>query len=451
MNAPLRGLSALALILAGAACRPADARPRPDVVVYLVDTLRADRVGVYGNQRGLTPAIDAFAAGPNTWTFERAVAQAPWTRSAVASLFTGLRPTTHGVTTKERRLDDSAVTLAEILRDAGYHTGGFSTNWHIHRKNGFTQGFLDWGFLPAATSSETLLPPIEDWIDKAAAPGSSPFFLYVHALDPHAPYQPPESFRQRFAAAVSRRKAGSFEDLHAMFNVRPRDRRERMVDIRWLYDAEVAAADAGFGRLLRALEAKGRLDNTIVVFLADHGEEFDEHLRFGHAVDLHGEGLWIPLLVKLDGAGRGGRKPGLAQQIDLLPSLLARLELAAPPGLQGRDLFARRGAAGFVVSHLDYDTKRGLAITTDRHRFIEPLSPGFAKERMLFDWVADPAERENLLSIQTALAERLRSQLTETVRQDYERRLAVADAEIDEEARRGLAALGYVVGGRDQP
>jgi arylsulfatase A-like enzyme len=432
-------------LLAFASCAGELPAPRrPDVIVYLVDALRADRVGAYGNPRGLTPEIDRFAKLPGALLFERGVAQAPWTRPSVASLFTGLRPTAHGVSTLERSLDASAETLAERLGALGYRTAAFSTNWHVIPDTGLAQGFQEFVFDPKLTSSPDLAARVETWLQTVGPVGQSPFFLYVHALDPHAPYEPPAGLRARFAPDVARPAAGTRDDLTEIYALRPRDRRDRVRDLALLYDAEVAAADAGFGRFLTALERAGRLDGALIAFLADHGESFDEHLRLGHAVDLHGESLSIPWILKLDGESRRPRRiPAVAQHIDLVPTVLARLGVAAA-GLPGYDLLAADGGDRFAVSHLDYDRRRGLALTTWSHRYIEPLSRRFGDERLLYDLLADPLERANVLAANPALAARLRALALDATRTDYERRLDAPAAQLDEEARRGLEALGYV-------
>ena len=245
------------------------ASPPPNVIVYLVDTLRADRVGVYAGtdgiparpagERSLTPAVDAFAADGGV-VFDEAIAQAPWTRPTVATLLTGLGPLAHGVTTLDDRLADDANTLPEILQDAGYRTAAFSTNWHVTEATGMAQGFDDFIFLPDAVHSRTVARRVVRWLDDRSGTGgraNEPFFLYVHTLDPHAPYEPPADLRRRFAPDAPA-DAGSRAYLERIYGATgPENAAERaalMAPIPALYDAEVAGADRGFGELLDALE-----------------------------------------------------------------------------------------------------------------------------------------------------------------------------------------------------
>ncbi|HEU5321013.1 MAG TPA: cation:dicarboxylase symporter family transporter, partial [Methylomirabilota bacterium] len=309
-----------------AAPRPEPAAPavaakgkRPNVLLYLVDTLRADRLGCYGYGRPVSPHLDAFAG--RAVLFERAVAQSPWTRPSVASILTGLLPTAHGVQTLEDRLPEAARTLPEILRAAGYRTAALSTNHHVATGTGLAQGFDDF-FLDEEHHAEPVVRRAVAWLDRRTAK-ERPFFLYVHTLDPHAPYQPPAVWRQRFAPGV-RPEAGSREDLDRLYRSRGEERAARIAEVSRLYDAEIAAGDEAFGQLLAALRERGLYDDTLIVFVSDHGEELGERGGLGHGHSLYQELLSIPLVVKPAGRQPAGRRSSrLAQQVDLLPTVLA--------------------------------------------------------------------------------------------------------------------------------
>lgn len=441
------------------------ASTRPNVLVYLVDTLRADRLGAYGDGRGLTPAIDAFAA--EGVVFEDTVAQAPWTRPAVATLLTGLDPLVHGVTTLDDRLAEEAETLPEILRRTGYRTAAFSTNWHVIPETGLAQGFDDFVFTPDDFRADAVNRRVVAWLDEHRPRSTEPdrrepFFLYVHTLDPHAPYEPPEPFRGRYAPGAPP-DAGSrefLERIYAADGPEQRDERVRlMAQVRDLYDGEVAFADQAFGDLLQALRDRGLYDDTLVVFLSDHGEELDEHGHLGHGYDLYREVLQVPFIVRLPGGERPEGRARVAetvQQTDLLPTVLGRLGIEPPAPLRGElpgiDLFApssRSGGERPAFSHLDYEGRRALAVTLGRWRATVPLSAAYGRWTTLFDRSRDPAELDDLaqsateparLPIRTGYLESLiRRHLLDTA----ERPLAEA-ATLDDDTRKGLEALGYL-------
>ena len=438
---------------------------RPNVIVYLVDTLRADRVGVYSGtggiparpagERSLTPAVDAFAADGGV-VFDEAIAQAPWTRPTVATLLTGLGPLAHGVTTLEDRLADDALTLPEILRQAGYRTAAFSTNWHVTEATGMAQGFDDFIFLPDAIHSEAVERHVVRWLDEhrePAGPAREPFFLYVHTLDPHAPYEPPADLRRRFAPEAPP-DAGSRAYLERIYAATgpgtAAERAELMAPIPALYDAEVAGADRGFGMLLDALRARGLYDDTLIVFLADHGEELGEHGHLGHGYDLYRETLHIPWIVRLPGGERPGGRAHVAarvQQTDLLPTLLGALGVTAPADLPGVDLFAGSPPSGRpAFSHLDYEGRRALSVAIGPWTAIEPLSAAFGRWPELYELERDPNELVSLGGWDPREPVRLGF-----LRTLIRRHLAGGDSgalaettEIDPATRRGLEALGYL-------
>jgi arylsulfatase A-like enzyme len=405
------------------------------VLVVLVDALRRDRLGAYGSRRGLTPHLDRFAAGATV--FEQAVAQAPWTRPAVATLFTGRGPLGHGVTAIEQRLPEAATTLAERFRAGGYRTAAVSTNFHVSRQSGLHQGFESFHLLPLAPTPRSTQAAM-GWLDRQ--PPAEPWLLYLHALEPHAPYDPPADLRARLAPAAAP-EVGDEGWVQRFFRL-PRGERERFArPLADLYDAEVATFDRAFGELRAELERRGRWDGTLVVLVADHGEALGEHGVVGHAWNLREEALAIPLLIKLPGQREGARAATLAQQLDLLPTLLSAAGLPPAPGARGVDLFAVPAAERVAVSHLSYRSREGLAATWKRWRLVEPLSRGFGGRRALHDLRADPREQRNVLAAHPVVAGWLLSALRAELLRG---RARGEEAELDEEARAGLGALGYL-------
>lgn len=413
---------------------PEEERPRPNVVVYLVDTLRADRLGCYGHPKPTSPHLDRFAEGATL--FENAVAQAPWTRPSVASVLTGLGPLSHGVRTLEDRLPDAADTLAERLRAAGYRTAAFSTNAHVGEDTGLAQGFDDFLFLPQEDSA-AVGRRVAAWLDQRR---EEPFFLYVHTLDPHSPYTPPPDLRRRFAPGA-RPEAGSLEHVRRIYAVRGRRRAARIAEVDPLYDAEVAANDRSFGALLSALRERKLFDGSLIVFVSDHGEALGERGAFGHAQSLYAEELDVPLVVKRPGQTRGERISRLAQHVDLLPTVLAAAGLPPASGLPGRDLFGppgEREPAAF--SHLSYRGREGMSVVAGGWKRIEPWSRKLGRRPMLYrkgDESLDLAARNPVRN--GFLGSLLRAEMLRG-RQG----LRPEPADMDEEARRQLEALGYL-------
>jgi arylsulfatase A-like enzyme len=424
---------------AGQPARQGTGRP-PNVVLYLVDTLRADHLGVYGEGRGLTPHLDAFAR--EATLFEDATAPSSWTRPSVASLLTGLAPQQHRVNRLEQGLPAEALLLSERLQASGYRTAAFVANAHIAATFGFARGFdrfepLFEGPNRASDVHRRLLT----WLEGTARE-PTPFFLYVHTIDPHAPYEPPEEFRRRFAPEADT-EVGSFEAIRAVAE-RRRSRTPRVeADLAALYAAEVAEADAAFGELLGALKARGLYEASFIAFVADHGEEFFEHGVLGHGWDLYREVLAVPLLLRRPGDARGRRVARPARLEDLVPTVLAQVGSPVPEGLAGTDLFLDRVGDRPIVSYQDYEGRRGASLVLGPWHLIEPLGGGFARGTELYHRPSDPGERENLAASRPVLAGYLRRLLRSELAQ-AEAAPAPRPVDLDAETRRRLEALGYV-------
>jgi len=435
--------------------------PDTHVLIYLVDTLRADRLGAYGQARGLTPRLDALAA--ESVVFDRMIAQASLTRPATASLLTGLGPLHHGVSKTENALPEEAVTLAELFRQAGYRTAAFTTNVNITTKTGFGQGFEHFDF--SYDDSSDLTPRILAWIDGKSEirlpqpPGAlpepsraeeapppytgQPFFLYVHTIDPHEPYRPRIELRQRFAPDAP-------PGLEGARGMGQRDRPlppKILAALQDLYDGEVAQNDAAFGALWDALAKRGLPERTLVIFLADHGEQFQEHGIIGHGLDLHREVLHVPFLLRWPGGRPSLRVPEAVQQIDVLPTLVDLFGLERPPGLQGRSLVPLLSGHALppsaLYSYIDYEGRRGISVEQDGWKLIQPLNDKFGKQPSLYAPREDPKELTDRLSERPVMAGYLRA-LSRSELSHLGQGLEAAPAEVDEETRRELRALGYL-------
>jgi arylsulfatase A-like enzyme/Tfp pilus assembly protein PilF len=409
-----RRAAALALALALGGCGREAARPGAPVVLVTLDTLRADHLPAWGYRGGATPAIDRLVRDgvrfSNAWT------AVPLTLPAHSSLLTGLLPPAHGVRSNVGyRLDGEAhPTLAALLRSHGYATGAAVSAYVLRGATGIASGFERFDDALEVRESAPLgaierpggesLAAALGWL---AGVERRPFFLWLHLFEPHAPYAPPEPFRGRFASA---------------------------------YDGEIAAADDVLGRLLAELDRAGLYERALVIVAGDHGEGLGDHGEAEHGILLYRETLAVPLVVKLPGgARRGSTVDAPVSLVDVVPTVLARLGIAAPAGLAGVDLLAppvagRRiyGETMYPRIHLGWSELRSLVDA--RYQLIDGPDPE------LYDLAADPRERDNLRQRERrAFAER-QGELAKIPLE-----LAAA-APASEEERRRLAALGYLSG-----
>lgn len=356
---------------------------RPNVVLYLVDCLRADHVGAYGYERPTTPEIDALAG--EGVVFESVHACASWTKPSVGCLFTSHWPWAHGARTVEDAVADGLPTLAERFRAAGFATAAWLANPFVGSPRfGLSRGFervvqtldLPQGSnindLPADAADITR--PVVDWLSRNR---DRRFFLYVHSLDLHESYRRRPGFAPRF---LSPERTGT----------------ARQVD---LYDNELAYNDREIGRLVEALRSQGILDRTVFAVTSDHGEEFGEHGHPNHGHSLYQALLHVPLVVRLPHAARGRtRVASLASALDVGPTLLDLAGLGAPPGTEGRSLMPLAdGAPGRELLPAEQVGSRDVLYAVRNRRFkrIRRLLPEPREE--LFDLVADPEETRNLL------------------------------------------------------
>lgn len=420
----------------------------PNVVLFLVDTLRADHLGCYGYARPTSPRIDAFAREGILYT--RTVAQSSWTRPAAASLLTGQYPQRHGILTLRDRLEPNVPTLAELMRARGYRTAGFVTNVNVAPAWGFARGFDVYRYFPedsarprVHTGADEIEPAVFDWIGEGAAP----FFLYVHATDPHAPYAPLDPYAQRFVDPSPQSDAEISARLRALKRNPAGATAEDVRALVTRYDGEIAFVDAAFGRLLDELARRGLADDTLVIFTADHGEEFFDHGGFEHGRTLFRELLTIPLLMRLPQRLHAGtRSDVLARQVDVLPTVLDVLGVDPEPSLAGRSLLPHRHDG-------DDDGAEALAQTSLASRDLEGLVTGpwkivQASRRPdetpeVYDTIADPLEQRNRHSRSPVLLGYARQRLAAAAAAMPDRTLRERSAPVDPALIERLRALGY--------
>jgi len=412
-------------------------RARPNVVVIVMDTTRADRCSVHGYERATTPALDAL--GREGVVFDSAWAPSSWTLPTHASIFTGLLPQRHGATTDgTSALARRHETLAEILRDAGYATGAFSNNPFVSEEFGLTQGFSTFRSLNRERNLPypSAIPTNEHalrWVREQRR-AERPFFLFVNHMEPHSPYAPPATDADAFVrgavddAEMEWGRAFDFPaNLLTMLDVAPISAGQlRLVSD--LYDAEIATLDRAIGDFVERLRAEGVLDDTVLVVTGDHGEHFGENGLLGHCLSLARPLLEVPLVIRYPGVFEGGlRVDDVVRSEDLFPTILELCDVVPPAGIDGesllRDLPGRvalgylgrpRGiieAAQRVAPQVDmsvYDVTLRSAFD-GRHLLVVRGSDG---HEQLFDVEADPGCEVDVAADEPRMVARLRAEMS---------------------------------------
>jgi arylsulfatase A-like enzyme len=378
-------------------------RQAPLAIIYLVDTLRADHTGVYGYPRPTTPELDAFAG--DAVVFEAAVAHASWTKPSVASILTSQLPGQHRAVQLRDPLDPSQVTLAQRLEAQGFATGAAIANSVIYgEESAFDRGFDVFAGLHGDDDTRSKLVGADVVVDQALAflraRRGMPTFLYIHTMDPHVPYAPPAPFDRMFEPHPT--ETHPARDPRTDFK-EPLDR-ERMIA---QYDGDIAFGDREFGRFVRELKALGLYEDALVVFLADHGEEFLDHGLWLHGRSLFDELIRIPLVVKFPGnRGAGTRVARQVQGIDVVPTVLEAMRLPLPSGLAGLPLqraLERGEAPRPALAEISHRGFVAHGVRTEDEKYIRRFSPD--DDELLFDLRRDPREQT---SVADASPERVR-------------------------------------------
>jgi arylsulfatase A-like enzyme len=471
---------------------------RPNLLLLTVDTLRSDRLGFAGSPRPTSPNLDRLARSGVTYT--RAVTPLPRTLPALASLMTGAFPHTHGVRDNfHYALGERSSTLAEMLQASGWATAAVNSNPVLSHDSGIYQGFAtasdrgdDWSRLElvrtlqhvrallamrAGTRAEVITDLALGWL--RSRPRGRPFFLWVHWLAPHMPYEPDPIWVSRFSPDYE----GDYRlrldydkipkgEMTYRNPLTPQQREHAAI----LYDGEIATTDRAVGRLLRELAAAGDLENTIIVFTSDHGESLVEHgYFFNHGDFVYGPATNIPLLVR----GLPSPPPGaLVRGPTALNELSAPLQTALtgktagmasplPPGVG--PFFGESGFCRFpdLNDRLELLLPREIAQNPDRipdwpqrweaaanrakQQFIEEghwklvRSPGRIQDRFeLFDLDSDPGETRDLSALRPDVVAHLAEKLAEWTLLGETQGEAAAPRTIDDDLRDRMKALGYI-------
>jgi choline-sulfatase len=412
-------VAALTLLLLGCSPPPAPTLPR-DILLVSIDTLRADHVGSYGKPDAGTPVIDALAA--RGLRFADAMAPSPVTLPSHASLFTGLEPLGHRVRHNGlHALSPEIETLAERLADAGFRTGAFVGSVVLAERYGLGRGFerytapgyqqktgvLFVGERPADEVNDDAL----GWLDSI---GDASFFLFVHYMEPHAPRPAPP------------RLGGD------------------------PYQAEIAAADRGLGTLLDGLRARGRLDETLVIVVADHGESRSEHGEISHGIFLYQSTLHVPMIAAGPGVIPGRVETAPVGLVDVAPTLIEAAGLAPVAATDGVSLWPvltgdavvpeRSLYAESFVTRFDYGWSELRALRRGAEKYVSAPTPE------LYHLGEDPGELSNRAGEDLEAVSALAAELAARVARAGQGAARPDPVRLDRDERSALAALGYLPG-----
>lgn len=484
----VRALAMAGLLALGLSACGGGAGSRPSVLLITVDSLRADRLGCYGNERGLTPALDALAA--EGVRFDRAYAHAPFTSSSHASLLTSRHVPSHGVLGWAEALPDGAEPMGERFSKAGYRTGAFYNHPSLQRTD-VARGFEE---VQSRTfeDARTTLDAFLEWVDEDP---EEPFASWIHLWDVHRPYayrdwtlakphypeleRPEGQWRMSYGedrfgppadVRVGRRNA--HYDLNAQerggtVSLGGETRPWTAADFGYIvdrYDAGVAHADAELGRLFDQLEDRGIADDLLLIVTSDHGEALDEWeaCYFAHDPFLYEETLRVPLLIRFPRQRWAGRTVGAtARHVDVLPTMLelARMD---PSRVEGRSVLqllddrpddpvvvfaqtqskeAKERSAIAADLGLDWVEER-LMVSDGRYKLIRDVTAGGTDQ--LFDLESDEGERNDLSEDPFAEGHRRRlSEILSKLQARFRRLEAIDTSELSEEELAQLQYLGY--------
>lgn len=425
---------------------------RPNVILIILDTTRADRFGCYGNDLGLTPGIDKLAA--TGVRFENAFAHAPWTLPSTASLLTSRLPSSHGAGGRVQSftpLADSVATLAGQFKSAGYKTAAIINVFFLTERFGLTRGFDHVDYFED-TTNEHMRPAAEttdaaiQWLSTSS---TGPVFAMVHYFDPHLIYAPPAEFREQFADPRDRNQGQPlFGNRRDMVKLRtgeiktsdlPIDRLEK------LYNGEIAYTDQQVTRLIDWLKSSGMYDDTIVVITSDHGEEFLEHGGYEHGHTLYNELLHVPLIIAGCDVPSGVNANDVVGLMDVAPTLLRLAGIDSCNSFHGQDLTPAFDRAPLldraVFSEGNMWDESWYALHHDNHKLIT-IPAGDKSLAMLFDLAVDPGEKTDIATRHESTAKRLLADMVLILRAASTTRSKPVDFTDTEWER--LRALGYV-------
>ena len=426
---------------------PVEMKKKPTLILLItIDTLRADRLGCYGNTKVKTPNIDRI--GREGFIFTNAISQSNLTNPSHVSLMTSTYGITHGVFNLWTPLPQEIITLQEILGSAGYTTAAVISVIHLNPEtSGLGKGFDAYYRVKDIERRGDMTTALAmDVLEKN--PGKY-LFLWVHYFDPHDPYSPPPPYDEMYYRGVKDDPANtSIADMPVprMWSHYIQYLKENITDIEYpraQYDAEVTYADAQVGALLDRVVDTDTSAEPLIALIGDHGEAMGEYdLYFTHMRGITDEILRVPLIIRLPNREGGKRIPGLVQNTDVMPTILEAVELPLPSDLEGRSLMPlMRGERDAIrdFAFIERGHRRAFALHNGRWKFVFDMKTG-TKE--LFDTAQPEGEARDLSHVEKAAAETMQERLMDLIRGKTEE--VLQEVPEDPELERKLRELGYL-------
>ena len=438
---------------------------KPNVILIMVDTLRADHLPCYGYSENKTPNIDRFAS--DSVLYKNTFGQSSWTKPQAATLLTSLYPSSHNTYLKPHILPDALDTLPEVMSSLGFHTLGIVNVIHFSPGFNFNQGFdryhylaPDFFFYAQDSSSHLCLYNILrlirarflskqrqvnhyyqdagvvnqlafEWLEESKA---SRFFLFLHYMEPHDPYFT-HPYNGEGVARVST----------------PNPNPDQAAEIEKLYDGEISYLDHHFGELIDFLKREGLYEDTLIIFTADHGEEFFEHGGWWHGTTLYEEQIHIPLIIKYPKGQSGGTvTEEIVRTLDIAPTILDYMGNQVPPAMQGTSLLKeyhlRSSQDQMVFSEENHENNVLQSVRSDNWKFIlaNQNNPRGLSPQELFNLAEDPEEKNNRAAAQRERTEQMEAEIENYL--DFARGQSAQEkvGTIDQTTEDRLRALGYV-------
>lgn len=424
--------------MSACSCQKDKPSPRPNIIFIIADTLRPDHMGCYGYDRDTTPRLDEFAR--DAVVFNRAYCQIPSTLPSHMSIFTGMYPEAHGVMEEDYAVDRKnpevlnprISSFPEMLKKAGYYNLGIVSSIWLKPVFGFRRGFDVYKNIKLSLTFAAKINAIAfNWLKTLIEEGRKPFFFFLHYYDPHSdfgmggrnelPYYAPSPYLERFCrdplSSIAYKEqlnvsTGNYLGALTQSGIEVAETvRRAIID---LYDAGIAYFDSQLGELFSELKKRGLYDDALIIFISDHGEEFNEHGEFIHN-QTYEENIRIPLLIKFPGNKYSGKMVNdPVETVDIMPTILDYLGIAPDSYLQGRsflDAIRTESETGKLIFSRQKcpPQNRIYSLIDGDYKLISRLKTG---ERELYDLSSDPEERVNLAERNRARTSRMHQQLT---------------------------------------
>lgn len=432
---------------------------RPNIMIILIDALRPDHLSSYGYHKKNSPNIGQIAQ--EGILYRSVYAQSSWTRPSVASIFTSMYPTSHGIIqlngdpVHNYILPNEALTISEILNEKGYHTVGFVTNPHITKKFGFDQGFDEFTyFFPQSFYGLQIfkiiaqifkIAPVKKFYHQASelnkhiyswlkSDKNCPFFMYIHYTDPHMPY-----FKHPIQFGLSQN------------NFRTKWTTQNLLD---LYDGEISYVDYHIGKLIELLKKEKLYDNTMIMITSDHGEEFYDHKGYDHGQTLYEEVIKIPLIIKYpNNLDKGKVKDDPVLSIDICPTIMDFLNIPIPDIMKGVSLYKNQQSSEtkrVVFAELGEYEKGMRSLQVGRWKLI--LTQNFPKDSwkrdypllQLYEITSDVNETYDLASVKKDVSNDLYNRMKLFIENIQIGSFSSQSSPMDKKLKERLRSLGYI-------